>query len=209
MNIQNLSIFDRFLKRTVWHTIGGIILLSILYSVLRYVLFDPKNVSNIPVFVTNKGLSMAAVFCLLGAVLRLKRSPDSAAKYAAAAGFLILIHIPMSLVLLRPGYFPEFFTTLGDRMTSIGELIVMAGAIGAAIFSKIRFREIGCPKSARILICLFTLLLLHLVAMGLSRGIVIDAKHAYLPPMWLLSILAVGGALFGVIGFINSSDSDD
>ena len=37
--------------------------IAVAYSCVRYLAFAPQNLGNLPIFVLNKGISMAAAFC--------------------------------------------------------------------------------------------------------------------------------------------------
>ncbi len=45
-------------------------LVSLVYSFIRYVTFAPKNAENIPTFVVNKGVAMAAALCFVAAFVQ-------------------------------------------------------------------------------------------------------------------------------------------
>jgi hypothetical protein len=114
---------------------------SVAYSVIRYVAFTPKNAGNIPVFIVNKAVAMAAVLCLaLGflAALRRQRGTEvriDPATWFRAGTFGAVWHVPMSLVILDPAYFKEFFAPPADpaaapRLSTAGEFIFMFGRTG-------------------------------------------------------------------------------
>ncbi len=190
----------------------------IVYSIVRYIVFAPKNLEHLPVFVVNKGVSMAAVICFGLAFaaqlhqLRRSRQVASGAAPTSPAGpgtstapafwfragvFGAIWHIPMSLVVLRPAYFPEFFVpavegeTASGRMSFAGELIFCFGGFAAAtiyLLTRPLFTALQRWKLSLVaMLCLQT----HLLALGYSRGLNINASHAYLPPMWLISAVVV------------------
>ena len=105
---------------------------SIVYSIVRYAVFAPQNFQNLPIFIVNKGVAMAVPLCFAVAFWQQMRMRDGTpGKYAPAAWFRagvwgICAHIPLSLSLLRPGYFPEFFTA--------GVIIVLFGALVAVFW---------------------------------------------------------------------------
>jgi hypothetical protein len=99
----------------------AVFVLSIVYSAVRYVVFDPKNLAHVPVFVVDKGVSMAAAYCFALAFWQQWRRLRGAiggtdpATWFRAGTFGAIWHIPMSLSILRPGYFKEFFLTDGAQ----------------------------------------------------------------------------------------------
>lgn len=102
---------------------------SVMYSVVRYAVFAPQNFQNLPVFIVNKGVAMAVALCFAVAFWQQLRERDSGGgQHAPAAWFRagiwgICAHIPLSLALLRPGYFPEFFSA--ERFSFIGEAVFL------------------------------------------------------------------------------------
>jgi hypothetical protein len=179
---------------------------SVAYSVIRYVAFTPKNAGNIPVFIVNKAVAMAAVLCLaLGflAALRRQRGTEvriDPATWFRAGTFGAVWHVPMSLVILDPAYFKEFFAPPADpaaapRLSTAGEFIFMFGGLAAAILFLLLRTQWTPLARWRLSLAVTGTLLCHVLAMGWCRGVNMTASHGYLPPMWLLS--AIGIALGG------------
>jgi hypothetical protein len=169
-------------------------LMAVAYSAVRYVVFAPKNLENLPVFVVNKGVSMAAALCFALAFWRQWRErlrPDSAgaAAWFRAGVFGAFAHVPMSLAVLRPGYFREFFA--GDRLSFNGEAVFLFGALTAGGIYLLG-RSHWTPRQ-RWWLSLATVgtLFIHTLCMGIVRGLNMHRSHAYLPPMWLLSLIGI------------------
>jgi DMSO/TMAO reductase YedYZ heme-binding membrane subunit len=95
------------------------LLLSIGYAVLRYHILGPVPWKDLPFFILNKGLSLAAFVLLtlnfsLGPLNNLGFPvPNSwllARKALGMSGFLlVLIHALMSFLLFRPSVYHQFF----------------------------------------------------------------------------------------------------
>lgn len=185
---------------------------SLVYAVIRYVAFAPKNAENIPVFIVNKAVAMAAVICLAWALVvqygrrREPASPDAASWFRAGV-FGAVWHVPMSLVVLRPVYFKEFFApavgsvsgAASGRLSFAGELVFLFGGLAAALLYLVT-RQAWTPTQRWALsAAAMGALVAHVVAMGACRGLNINASHAYLPPMWLLSVVAVVVGLAAVM----------
>lgn len=179
-------------------------LASVVYSSVRYVVFAPKNLENLPVFVVNKGVSMAAALCFaLAFFARWQRARGRAwatepAWWFRAGIFGAVAHVPMSLAILRPVYFKEFFVESG-RMSFNGEMVFLFGAMtvgGIYLLSRAAWNE-----RHRWWLSLATMLTLfvHTLCMGIARGLNINKSHAYLPPMWLLSLIGIGLGLVFVL----------
>jgi hypothetical protein len=193
--------------------ITALYLLSIAYSVVRYVVFAPKNAEHIPVFIVNKGLSMAAALCFTTAFflqlrqLRRSTSPPPepanppATHWFRAGVFGVIAHIPLSLTILQPSYFKEFFldpsaaSAAGPRLSWSGEMVFLFGALGAAGVYLLTRATWSALARWQLSLATMLVLLAHVCWMGYNRGLNINASHAYLPPMWLLSALGLAAGV--------------
>ena len=169
---------------------------SILYSIVRYAVFAPQNFQNLPVFIVNKGVAMAVAFCFAIAFWQQLRSRDGMPGHHAPLTWFragisgICVHIPMSLSLLRPGYFPEFFDA--ERFTFKGEAVFLFGGLascGVYLLTRTHWTPL---LRWRLSLLTMAALFGHTLFMGLARGVNIKASHAYLPPMWMLSLIGIG-----------------
>jgi hypothetical protein len=104
-----------------------------------------------------------------------------------------IVHIPISLAILRPGYFKEFFADAADgRMSFAGEMVFLFGGLTAAnIYLLLRPTWTPVVRWRLSVLAMLTLAT-HVLAMGYCRGLNINASHAYLPPMWFLSAVGIG-----------------
>lgn len=177
-------------------SISLVFLAAFIYAVVRYVAFAPKNLENLPVFVINKGISTAAAFCLMTAFIlqwRQKRrgsgGADSGLWFRAGLAATVS-HIPLSLAILKPDYFPEFFGLKG-RLHFRGEMVFLCGGLAAACFYVVTRPALTLRQRQQWSFAAMAVLFGHVLSMGLCRGLNINASHAFLPPMWLLSLLAI------------------
>ena len=168
---------------------------SIGYSAVRYIVFAPKNLPHLPVFVVNKGVSMAAAFCFALAFwtqwrrMRGATGGTEPTAWFRAGVFGVIWHIPMSLAILRPSYFKEFF--VGERMTFNGEAVFMFGALAAGGIYLLTRQSWSPTQRWSLSLATISVLFAHTLSMGIARGLNITASHAYLPPMWLLSLVGI------------------
>jgi hypothetical protein len=168
---------------------------SVGYSVIRYAAFAPENVANLPVFVVNKGISMGAALCFTGAFFQQWRQARGRLvaveprTWFRTGVMMAVAHILMSLAILRPAYFREFFD--GERLSFGGEAVFLFGALTAGGIYLLH--RSGWTERIRWYLSLSTMCLLfgHVLSMGLLRGLNINISHAYLPPMWLLSLIGI------------------
>jgi hypothetical protein len=173
-----------------------IILLSVVYALVRYVAFAPANSEHIPVFILNKAVSMAGALALVAALWhRYRGRAEAAGRYFNLTLVLVVMHVPMSLTVLRPGYFPEFFESDGARLRLMGEMVFFFGAAALGLTWLLAQGQLVAKLRDRLGVLLLAVISAHVAAMGACRGIHINAKHAYLPPMWMLSLIALVIAL--------------
>lgn len=183
---------------------------SVIYAVIRYVAFAPDYLRHLPAFVANKGISMAAALCFAAgflAALRTIRGGTTRVEPATwfrAGVFGAVCHIPISLAILRPSYFPEFFHAADEgaatgRLSFAGEMVFLSGGLTAATLYLL-LRPRWAPRVRWWLsLAAMTTLLAHVLTMGSCRGLNLNASHAFLPPMWLISAAGVAAALGVVI----------
>jgi hypothetical protein len=168
---------------------------SIVYSVVRYVAFAPHNAGNIPVFIVNKGLSMAAALCFTAAFVAQWRAMRGGLPRVEPTTWFrggvcgVVAHVPMSLAILRPGYFKEFFA--GERLSFNGEMVFLLGALAATGIYLLTRTTWSASQRWRLSLVTMAVLFGHVLAMGIARGLNINRSHAYLPPMWLLSVIGI------------------
>lgn len=138
-------------KLSVVWKIGLLFAGSAAYAAIRYVVFQPDHLHHVPLFIANKAISMGAAFSFAIAFWHqrgTRRSepggevPCRSDAWLRAGVVGSLIHILMSVNLLRPGYFEEFFQS-DQRMTGSGELIVALGAFAAGLLYLLTRRQIN------------------------------------------------------------------
>lgn len=181
--------------------IVALYLAGISYSAVRYIVFAPKNLGNLPVFVVNKGVSMVAAICFGIAflqMLRVKRGRTvgvSSNAWFRAGVFGAIWHIPMSLAILEPSYFKEFFVFSDDgvpgRMNFAGEMVFCFGGLAAGLLYLVTRPNWTAMQRWWLSLGAMLMLQTHVLAMGYCRGLNINASHAYLPPMWLISAVMI------------------
>jgi hypothetical protein len=168
---------------------------AMVYATVRYVVFAPANLEHLPVFVLNKGMAMAAAFCFALAFWRQWRqqrgSPEGIepAMWFRAGIFGVFAHVPMSLAILHPGYFKEFFA--GDRLSFNGEAVFLFGALATGGIYLLSRTSWTALQRWWLSLATIAVLFSHTLCMGIARGLNINQSHAYLPPMWLLSLVGI------------------
>jgi hypothetical protein len=185
----------------------GIIVFAEAYALVRYAVFKGVSLNNWPLYLNNKALSLAGL-TLIAASLALRRTSSENGSASngrppgvllARVGFaLIGLHVLMSLPLLGPGYFPQFFA--GDKMNLTGELSLFFGVwsfgccVGVAGLTL--SGTVSKPSSARrSLIQRLALAALataagHVLVMGAAGWITPAKWPGGMPPITLLAFLA-------------------
>jgi len=102
-----------------------------------------------------------------------------------------MLHVPMSLANLEPVYFKEFLDVQDGLLSPLGECVVLFGALTAGSLYLLHRTTRSAADRRRLSIAFMGTMALHLLSMGLSRGFNLDRKHAYVPQMWLLSLVGV------------------
>ena len=164
------------------------------YALVRYAWFHGTDPVQIPVYLVNKALSVAAVCFLLYAAFHYSRGNRERSKeWGRIALHAAVVHIVLSLAILKPSYFPDFFGA--ERMSLKGELMVFFGAVGIYLFWIIPRYADRPQVMLRLKRASCFMILLHLVSMGIPKWIQITNWPGYLPNMSLLSALVVIAAL--------------
>lgn len=186
----------------------SILLVAQAYALLRYAVFKGVGLAHWPLYLNNKAISLAGLI-LLAASFALRRramandesamagrSPGTA---LARAGFaLIVLHVLLSLPILSPGYFPQFFD--GDKMNLTGELSLLLGALsfGCCLAVAMKFATGDPTRSAttrrgvvqRLAAMMLVLAAGHVLVMGISGWLKPRSWPGGLPPVTFLAFLA-------------------
>lgn len=189
------------------------LLLSIGYAVLRYHILGPVPWKDLPFFILNKGLSLAAFVLLtlnfsLGPLNNLGFPVPKgwllARKALGMSGFLlVLIHALMSFLLFRPSVYHQFFGA-NDTLNLVGGLSMLAGVLAFVIlwgynlsfqtFLREDHAFIAFITSRRFMLFALVLGGLHLFFMGYQGWLKPEGWHGGLPPISLVAftIFAIG-----------------
>ena len=179
------------------------------YAVIRYHVIQGVEWSHFPLYIANKGCSLAAVFLiagsyLIGKVLKIyEREPDKRRiliKFCGLMGFSLAgIHAFMSLLIVSPYYYPRFFQD-GHKMNLTGELSLLLGVLSlwcisiTAITSlPVMYNAMGADRwhrGQRMGYCALTLAAGHVLVMGFSGWLSPAGWPGILPPVSLLAFIA-------------------
>jgi hypothetical protein len=197
---------DQKSKNAAALLIAMVLAFAIAYAVLRYHVAGPVPWKDFPLFILNKGISLAAFVLLacnfgfgplrsLGVPL-----PDSwldARKALGMTGFLlVLIHALMSFLLFKPAVYGNFFAPDGT-LTLLAGLSMLTGVLAFVVLWAYNLsfqtflREdkafISFITSRRFLLVAFLLGAAHLLFMGYEGWLKPGGWHGGLPPISLVA----------------------
>jgi len=167
-----------------------ILVLTSLYTFVRYVIFGDVSPDQMPVYLLNKSIAMASTFFLFLTAISYARTQMLKVSFW---GMLTLhsayIHIILSLALWSKAYYPRFFNI--DKMNLTGELMILLGILAAYTFWHIYGARSNVIQR-KILQLLSTFFVAgHLVVMGFNGWLSVEKWYGGLPPISLISFLFV------------------
>jgi DMSO/TMAO reductase YedYZ heme-binding membrane subunit len=177
------------------------------YAIIRYVALRGIAIDQIPLFINNKAIALAAVYLIgfsyvLGPLARLW--PKSFGpklylrKYLGILGFSVAaIHAFISAMLLSPAYYPRFFTEAG-KLTLNGELSMLFGTLALFIFAAVSITSLPSVEEKmhrpqwqliqRIGYLAFFLVALHVFVFAWRGWINPEAWSNWMAPMSFLAV---------------------
>lgn len=182
---------------------------SLSYAVVRYHLAGDVEWRHLPLFILNKATSLAAVFFLASSYLvgKIFRWHDHnpalrlvVIKFCGLMGFfLAAVHSFFSLVLLSPAYYGKYFDDAG-RLNLQGEFAMSAGVIALFFLLAPAITTLpGMPKAIggwrwkrnqRAGYIALSLVVVHLVALGLKGWLAPQGWNGGMPPISLVAVVA-------------------
>tara|TARA_R110000868_G_scaffold78284_5_gene223609 strand:+ start:193 stop:852 length:660 start_codon:yes stop_codon:yes gene_type:complete len=198
-------------KKIIWGVFG----ISMGYAVLRYNVVGPVPWKDMPIFVLNKGVSLAAIILLafsfsirplINLGLPYLNLGLESRKVLGISGLLLTIfHVLLSFLIFNPQYYPKFFE--GDNTLSvIGNFSLLSGLISFMVLGLYHwcFRNrtegkemlIEIITSKIFLLGLLFMLGIHLFFMGFSTWLTPAKWQGGLPPISMISFVVV------LLGFV-------
>lgn len=183
-------------------------IVSILYAILRYNMAGDVPWKDLPIYVLNKGLSLASLILLVinfslrplrNRGVKISQNLLDARRVIGRSGFLLAaIHVIMSMIVLNPKYYHVFF--LEDTTLSIRGGMSLLGGVLSFVFLwiyNISFKpnknDEDKQKSAIASREFFLYAMLftgvHLFFMGYSGWLTPSKWQANLPPISLISFV--------------------
>ena len=188
---------------------------TLAYAILRYHIASGVSWSHFPLFIMNKAVSLAAtvlVACsyLVGRVLRWHdddpRKKLVVVKFCGLVGFsFAALHAIASLCVLTPAYFAKYFSADG-RLNLEGELGLVVGIVALWALSLPAITTLPMmPKalggmrwkrSQRMGYVCLSLVVVHVVVLGLRGWLSPRSWPWMLPPISLVAAVAAAVPLF-------------
>ena len=172
---------------------------SLAYAVLRYNVFAGVDGAQVPVFITNKAISVASVVMLgISRVVSDKPRRKHLGLFGVA---LAALHVLLSLMLFHPAYLAKLYRPNGT-MTAAAELSMLAGAIATVLLGWKLYATVMRPLDRQIAgtslvrgLGRFTLVLVaaHVACIGAAGWLELAKWPGGLPPITLLSCLIALG----------------
>ena len=209
---MNEPYFNKFYAKKV---ILIITFSSIAYAVLRYNVLGNVPWKDLPLFVLNKGISLASLLLL---ALNFSLSPLknmgisisdkllSIRKWLGISGFVFAFaHLIMSLCILNAKYYPVFFSVEGG-LTLRGGLCLLGGMLSFMLLwvyynafkelLKKNHKIISMITSKNSILYILFFLGIHTFFLGYTGWTSIHSWHGGLPPISLISFLVFVLAFF-------------
>jgi len=170
-----------------------VLLISLCYAIVRYVVVGSYSPAQIPLFIANKAISVAGLVMI--GLAALARGPHR--KSYGTTGFLLtLLHVVMTLSMLNPTYFGKLFRANGF-LEGRAEVSLLAGAVGTIVLyvlsttpPRVDSTQSLIPRAGRFVLVLSAL---HVLALGYPMWGTPAAWPGWMPPITMLSfLLAVG-----------------
>ncbi|WNC72803.1 hypothetical protein RGQ13_02175 [Thalassotalea psychrophila] len=168
---------------------------SLVYAVIRYHVYNDISWLQLPLWTTNKACGVTALM-LIGLSVSLPNHHPRR-KIGLFGVYIALLHVLLSLILLKPAYYPKFFL-INEQFSLVGELAILAGILSFAVliiavhksypkFNSAENANLAVIKQCNIAFLLFSIL--HMIAMATDSWFSISNWPGYLPPISMLSAL--------------------
>jgi hypothetical protein len=122
--------------------VAGVFMASLAYAIVRYNVFAAVDWQQLPMFVTNKAISVAALVML--GVSRVVLDKGRRKRLGLIGAALAGLHVLLSMMLLEPAYLPKLYLS-GGTMTGGAELSMLAGAIATVLLGWLLYVTVQRP----------------------------------------------------------------
>jgi hypothetical protein len=189
-----LKTFDNNLDIKITFTF----IIALVYAILRYNVFGNVPWEEIPLFITNKAISLTTVFLMLF-TLNKQASKDIIIKLWKSIFVLTSIHVLISFLLLGPEYYNKFY--FENELNIVGYSTVLWGILAFIGILMLNFNGILPTKNGKLTLpnslkkwvrkIIPFLIGGHLFSMGINGWISPNNWHGYLLPISLIGFIAI------------------
>ncbi|MFY0626364.1 MAG: hypothetical protein JXR07_08725 [Reichenbachiella sp.] len=207
-------------KNSAGRIIAIVSLLAFAYAILRYHIFGPVPWRSFPLFILNKGVSLAAFVLItfnftLGPLNNITGKVSerwlNARKALGMTGFLyVLLHALISFMIFKPEIYMNFFLpdgtlTLYAGLSMLGGILGFVTLWGYNLSFQTHLKEdkgfIKFITSRKFLLVALTFGAVHLFFMGYKGWLTPGNWHGSLPPISLVAfVFFISGYLINLIG---------
>ena len=160
------------------------LLLTAIYSFLRYQVFGKFEPTNMALFIANKSLIFSAITLIPFLIIRGEKV------LKISINTLVFLHIGISLYTLNPGYYPNLFEN-DDMINSMGIFLVGFGLMAALFFFNSvakMFIEMAPVLNSSLL---FVFVIAHNISISWSGWLNYTEWNGGMPPISLITTLIV------------------
>jgi hypothetical protein len=180
---------------------AGVFGVSLAYAIVRYNVFGTVDWQQLPVFVTNKAISVASLVML--GMSRIVVDKTRRKKIGLIGAALAGLHVVLSMMLMTPSYLAKLYLPSGT-MTGSAELSMLVGAVATILIGWLLYETILQPVGQQTKSSLvrglgrFVLILVaaHVAFIGWGAWFDLSKWPGRLPPITLLSAAIAAGFCF-------------
>ena len=174
----------------------GILILSavltLIYTLLRYWVFKEDSIEQLPIYMTNKVISVTGLVLIGSSVV--VSDKERRRDLGLQGALLILVHVLLSMMILNPQYFAKFYGPSG-LMTWQGEASMLAGTLAAAGVLKLCWQTLATRSENQkthslvpgLRTTVILLAALHVTLMGYQVWFDTSKWPGLMPPITILS----------------------
>lgn len=182
-------------------TVFLIFLGTLVYAVLRYIVFGTNSWHQLPLFIANKALSFSGLILLSISPILKYYGKDENNSLRFAGIIFIILHSVISLILLNKVYFLKFFNESGTFKFDSG-ISILAGIISLFSLLFFYFDKNGFGKNNNKLFyyLLLILPLIHIFLIGYGSWLSFSLWPGGMPPITIISFSIYAAGLIISLG---------
>lgn len=177
----------------LYFQVAVILLIAGIYACTRYVIFGSVYWIQIPVYILNKTMAVAAVFTLMISALgNLRKRGKVARDWGIITLHLTIYHAFLSLLILTPEYYDFYWR---DVLTLEGNLVMSFGAFGTYCVAMLYMSRAGTTRMAAFKVLAAFSIGVHIFLMAWNGWLHPENWYGHMPP------ISLWGFLFTLVAF--------